>query len=267
MIAAGLGFAAFALLFRERERGAARLGLVGAAGLAAGLAVSFEYPLGLVGAILFVYALGGPGGRLARGATYLGGAIAGAAPALLYNWWSLGSPLRFAYSDAVAVPGYTGHDELGLNDDGLFGITLPRPESAFDLLFASRGLLALTPVIAMARRRRVLHAPQGSRHRGARDRRDRRRVLHLQRGLLDPVRRRDPRAALLHSRAALPRARTGVRLPANAGADDRARDPVGDPHDRWNVDVPADRRARRRRAGRPLAHRRARAHRAHGRSG
>ena len=46
--------------------------------------------------------------------------------------------------------GYTGHDELGLNDDGLFGITLPRPESAFDLLFASRGLLALTPVIAMA---------------------------------------------------------------------------------------------------------------------
>lgn len=150
VIAAGLGFAAFALLFRERERGAARLGLVGAAGLAAGLAVSFEYPLGLVGAILFVYALGGPGGRLARGATYLGGAIAGAAPALLYNWWSLGSPLRFAYSDAVAVPGYTGHDELGLNDDGLFGISLPRPESAFDLLFASRGLLALTPVIAMA---------------------------------------------------------------------------------------------------------------------
>ena len=60
VIAAGLGFAAFALLFRERERGAARLGLVGAAGLAAGLAVSFEYPLALVGAILFVYALGDP---------------------------------------------------------------------------------------------------------------------------------------------------------------------------------------------------------------
>ena len=44
-IAATLGFAAFALLFRERE-GRARLSLVGAAGLLAGLAVSFEYPLG-----------------------------------------------------------------------------------------------------------------------------------------------------------------------------------------------------------------------------
>ena len=34
--------------------------LVGAAGLLAGLAVSFEYPLGLLGAILFVYALARP---------------------------------------------------------------------------------------------------------------------------------------------------------------------------------------------------------------
>ena len=59
VIAAALGFAAFALLFRERE-GPARTGLVGAAGLLAGLAVSFEYPMGLLGAILFAYALARP---------------------------------------------------------------------------------------------------------------------------------------------------------------------------------------------------------------
>jgi hypothetical protein len=147
VVAAALGFAAFALLFRERE-GPPRLGLVGTAGLLAGLAVSFEYPLGLLGAVLFVYALAGPR-RLRRGAAYAAGATAGAAPALLYNLWALGSPFRFAYSDAISVRGLSGHDELGLNSAGLFGIDWPRPEAALDLLLSSRGLLTLTPVLAM----------------------------------------------------------------------------------------------------------------------
>jgi hypothetical protein len=148
MLAAALGFAAFALLFRERQ-GSARLGLVAAAGLAAGLAVTVEYPLALVGAVLFFYALDGPF-RLARGAWYAAGAVVGALPALLYNWWSLGSPLEFAYGDAIVRAGTSGHAEVGLNDDGLFGITIPDPTAAFELLFASRGLLVLTPVIAIA---------------------------------------------------------------------------------------------------------------------
>jgi hypothetical protein len=148
VVAALSGFAAFALLFRERE-GPERLALVAAAGLLAGLAVTFEYPLGLVGAVLFFYALARHRSA-ARGAAYVAGAVAGAIPALAYNAWSLGSPLRFAYGDAVARQGTTGHAELGLNDAGFFGITVPRPESAFDLLVASRGLLTLTPVIAMA---------------------------------------------------------------------------------------------------------------------
>jgi hypothetical protein len=46
--------------------------------------------------------------------------------------------------------GTSGHDELGLNDDGVFGIGLPQPEAAFELLVASRGLLTLTPVLVMA---------------------------------------------------------------------------------------------------------------------
>ena len=147
-VAAALGFAAFALLFRERE-GPARLGLLGAAGLLAGLAVSFEYPLGLVAVVLFAYALARPG-RVRRGAAFAAGAVAGAAPTLLYNLWSLGSPLRFAYGDAIVRSGTTGHAEVGLNDDGLFGITVPSLDSGFDLLVAGRGLLTLTPVLVMA---------------------------------------------------------------------------------------------------------------------
>ena len=151
VIAATLGFAAFALLFRERE-GPARTGLVGAAGLLAGLAVSFEYPLGLLAAILFAYALAPPRWlrRWRRAAAYAAGAAIGAAPALAFNWWALGSPLRFAYSHAVAVQGLTGHAVLGLNSSGFFGIDLPRPGAALDLLVASRGLVTLTPVLVVA---------------------------------------------------------------------------------------------------------------------
>ena len=147
VIAATLGFAAFALLFRERE-GPARLSMVGAAGLLAGLAVSFEYPLGILGAILLAYAAARPD-RLRRVAAYAGGAVIGAAPALAFNLWALSSPLRFAYSYAVSVQGFTGHAELGLNSGGFFGIDLPGPAAAIDLLIAGRGLLTLTPVLAM----------------------------------------------------------------------------------------------------------------------
>src|SRR5215217_811544 len=66
---AALGFAAFAILFRERE-GPPRLALLAAAGLAAGLAVTFEYPLGLLGVILFAYALSRPATRLPRAVAY-----------------------------------------------------------------------------------------------------------------------------------------------------------------------------------------------------
>ena len=148
VIAATLGFAAFALLFRERE-GPARTGLVWAAGFLAGLAICFEYPLGLVAAILFAYALARPR-RPRRAAAYAAGAAIGAAPALAFNWWALGPPLRFAYSHAVAVQGLTGHAVLGLNSSGFFGIDLPQPGAALDLLVASRGLLTLTPVLVMA---------------------------------------------------------------------------------------------------------------------
>ena len=143
-----LAFAAFAVLFRER-RYPPRTLLVGAAGLLAGLAVLFEYPMGIAGAVLFVYALARSDPRLPRAAAYAAGAVAGALPALLFNAWAFGSPLKFAYGDAVVTQGLNGHAVLGLNDGGLFGITFPDVGAALDLLFQARGLLTLTPVIAM----------------------------------------------------------------------------------------------------------------------
>ena len=107
--------------------------LVAAAGLMAGLAVCFEYPLGLLAASssAIPWRDGTPLAarrhlRRRRGRRRSAGS--------LYNLWSLGSPLRFAYSDAVAVPGRSGHAVLGLNSDGFFGITAPRPGAAVDLL-------------------------------------------------------------------------------------------------------------------------------------
>lgn len=149
VIAATLGFAAFALLLRERDEEGGRLPWVAVAGLLAGLAISFEFPLGLVGIVLFAYALGSAD-RLRRGAAYAAGGIAGAMPVFAFNAWALGSPTEFAYGAAVAVQGLDGHAALGLNDDGLFGITVPKPGAGLELLLASRGLLVLTPVLAAA---------------------------------------------------------------------------------------------------------------------
>jgi hypothetical protein len=147
-VSATLAFAAFAVLMRERA-GPPRLPLVAGAGLLAGLAITFEYQAGLVGVVLCVYAAwrSSPAKRVLA---YAAGGLAGALPVLAYNWWTLGSPLQFAYGDAVARIGTSGHEEVGLNDDGFFGITFPRPDAAVDLLIGGRGLLVLTPVLAFA---------------------------------------------------------------------------------------------------------------------
>jgi hypothetical protein len=148
-IAAALAFAAFLVLWRERD-GDARLGLVAVAGLLGGLAITFEYQVGLVGVVLWFYALARSAPRLPRTAVYAAAGLAGVLPALAFNLWAFGSPLEFAYGAAVEEPGFTGHDRLGLNSDGFFGITAPRAGAVVELLVANRGLLVLTPVIAAA---------------------------------------------------------------------------------------------------------------------
>lgn len=146
-LAALLGFAAFALLWHERE-GPPRLGLVAAAGLMAGLSITTEYPLASVAGIVGLYGLA-RAGRVRRALAYGGGALAGLAPLLAYNLWAFGSLAHNSYEGAVRIQGATGHAVLGLNDGGLFGIGMPEPRVALELLFAPRGLLVLSPVLAM----------------------------------------------------------------------------------------------------------------------
>jgi hypothetical protein len=148
VISAALAFAAFLALWKERE-GPPSWKLVAGAGLLAGLAVTFEFQTGLVGIVLLAYALSRRTDILRRAAAYGGGALAGALPMLAFNTWAFGNPLKLAYGYAVEVPGMTGHDKLGLNTHGFFGITAPRFDSAVDLLLAGRGLLVLTPIIVM----------------------------------------------------------------------------------------------------------------------
>jgi hypothetical protein len=149
VISAALAFAAFCVLMKERD-GPGRRWLVFGAGLLAGLAVTFEFQTGLVGVVLIVYALLRRSDRVRRAGAYAAGAVLGAAPMLAFNTWAFGNPLKLAYSDAVSFPGRSGHDVLGLNSSGFFGITVPRSDSAFDLLFAGRGLIVMTPIIVMA---------------------------------------------------------------------------------------------------------------------
>jgi hypothetical protein len=149
VISAGFAFAAFCLLMKEREKPPS-LGLVAGAGLLAGLAVTFEFQTGLVGVVLFFYALSRRTDWLRRTAAYGAGTVAGALPMLAFNYWAFGDPLKLAYGYAVAFPGASGHDVLGLNSHGFFGITAPRFDSAVSLLLAGRGLLVLTPIIVMA---------------------------------------------------------------------------------------------------------------------
>jgi hypothetical protein len=149
VISAGLAFAAFCVLMKERD-GPPSWKSVALAGLLAGLAVTFEFQTGLVGVVLFGYALSRRVEWPRRSAAYAAGAFAGALPMLAFNLWAFGNPLKLAYGDAVAFPGVTGHDVLGLNSHGFFGITAPRFDSAVDLLIAGRGLLVLTPIVVMA---------------------------------------------------------------------------------------------------------------------
>jgi hypothetical protein len=148
VISAGLAFAGFLLLWKERD-GPPSWKLVAGAGALAGLAVTFEFQTGLVGIVLFFYALARRTDILRRAGAYAAGTLAGAMPMLAFNYWAFGNPLKLAYGYAVEVPGLTGHDKLGLNSHGFFGITAPRVDSAVDLLLAGRGLLVLTPIIVM----------------------------------------------------------------------------------------------------------------------
>jgi len=142
VLAATLGFAAFWLLLRDRRSADSSRPVVVAAGVLAGLAIVAEFPLGIVAIALAAY------GGLERLAPYAVGAVVGVLPLAAFNTWAFGSPLDLSYENAVIEPGSSGHDVVGANDEGLFGLTLPSLRSAGELLASDKGLLVLTPLAA-----------------------------------------------------------------------------------------------------------------------
>jgi hypothetical protein len=136
-----LGFAAFALMLRERDGPPSPM-LLGLAGLAMGYAVASEYPLFFVAVVLGLYLLSRrdaftPLMIARRAGAYIAGGIVGIVPLLLYNHYAFRSWTHLAYSD---VP---------RQHKGFFGISAPSLKVLATLLFDSRGLLTLSPVLLM----------------------------------------------------------------------------------------------------------------------
>ena len=136
-----LGFAAFALMLRERD-GPPSMALLGLAGLAMGYAVASEYPLFFVALVLGLYLLSRRDALTAplvvrRAGAYIAGGIVGIVPLLLYNHYAFRSWTHLAYSD---VP---------RQQKGFFGIGAPSMKVLSTLLFDSRGLLTISPILIM----------------------------------------------------------------------------------------------------------------------
>jgi len=141
VFSAFLGFAAFALMLRERDGPPSPM-LLAAAGVAMGYAVASEYPVFFVAAVLGLFLLSrrdalDPRGVITRAGAYIAGGVLGIVPLLLYNHYAFHSWTHLAYSD---VP---------RQHKGFFGIGLPSLKVLSTLLFDSRGLLTLSPVLIM----------------------------------------------------------------------------------------------------------------------
>ncbi len=136
-----LGFAAFTLMLRERDGPASPM-LLALAGLAMGYAVASEYPLFFVALVLGLFLLSRADalnvrGVLTRAGAYIAGGLVGIIPLLLYNHYAFRSWTHLAYSD---VP---------RQQKGFFGIGPPSLKVLSTLLLDSRGLLTISPVLAL----------------------------------------------------------------------------------------------------------------------
>ena len=157
-----LGFAGFTLLARAGRDLAHRPWRVAAAGLLLGFAVVTEYPLGLLGLVSFAY-VAVTSRRLRTLAGFSAACVAGVLPLPIYSWWVYGSPLHSTYAGAVAYAGTSGHDVLGANAAGFFGITRPSVHALLELLLSGRGLFVATPIAAVGIVGLVELAPRGER--------------------------------------------------------------------------------------------------------
>jgi hypothetical protein len=146
LLAAALGFAAFAILFLGRHGGQS-LSRTAFAGLMAGLAISVEFPLGLVAIAVGIYAIRG-GDRLRIALAYAGAAIAGVAPVFAFNTWAFGSPTRLAYEgwdpdDPAAAAAFGGQLETVVPDPHVVTALLVRPAGLGALACAVLGAVLL----------------------------------------------------------------------------------------------------------------------------
>jgi hypothetical protein len=137
VLTATLGFASFALLWRERLRH--RLPALAGAGLLAGLAITVELPSVILAALLGCYLLAQER-RVTRVLGFGAGVLVGVVPLLIFNQWAFGSVSHVSYA------GVTG----GLNQHGFYGVGIPRLDAATALLFSTVGLVRVAPVLALA---------------------------------------------------------------------------------------------------------------------
>lgn len=147
-LSATLGFAGFMLLARTGRDASPRYRQMAVAGLLLGFAVVTEYPLALLALISFVF-VATQTNRLRKLAALSTGSVVGVLPLPIYAWWAYGNPLHSTYAGAVLDPGKSGHDLLGANGAGFFGITTPDFHTLLELLFSGRGLFVVTPIAAV----------------------------------------------------------------------------------------------------------------------
>jgi hypothetical protein len=136
-----LSFAAFWLMLRERD-GPPSVTLLALAGLAMGYSFSSEYPTFFAAIVLGGFLLSRRdsltrSGVVRRGGAYVGGGLVGIVPLLLYNHYAFRSWTHLAYANVEK------------QKTGFFGINFPSLRVLSTLLFDSRGLLTLSPVLIM----------------------------------------------------------------------------------------------------------------------
>jgi hypothetical protein len=148
VLAAALVFAAYVVLLHEREAGGSPR-YAALAGLLAGAGMLAEYPAAIAAVVLGGLVLAAPR-RVMRAAAYAAGFAIPVAILAAYNRWAFGSFTHLSYDDAVIVSGRTGHDVVGAQSHGLFGVTAPSLRVIVDLFVARRGFLVLTPLVAIA---------------------------------------------------------------------------------------------------------------------
>jgi hypothetical protein len=150
-----LTFAAFWLMLREREGPVSPM-LLALAGLAMGYAFSSEYPTFFAAVVLAGYLLSRrdaftPALIARRCGAYLAGGLLGAVPLLLYNHYAFHSFTHLAYSD------------IARQKQGFFGIDLPNLKVLATLLFDSRGLWTISPLLILGALGTVLLYRRGRR--------------------------------------------------------------------------------------------------------